>query len=55
MTPTSQAPRDTRILLVDDEPTLLKALARHLEYEGLEVVTAASRVLGSCDGARSGH
>ncbi|MCA9627480.1 MAG: EAL domain-containing response regulator [Myxococcales bacterium] len=42
MTPTSQAPRDTRILLVDDEPTLLKALARHLEYEGLEVATCES-------------
>ncbi|MGE0323415.1 MAG: EAL domain-containing protein [Polyangiaceae bacterium] len=42
MSPISKAPADTRVLLVDDEPALLKALARHLEYEGIEVKTCES-------------
>src|SRR5258708_898628 len=31
-----------RILIVDDEPALLKLLARRLELEGFDVATAAS-------------
>ena len=35
-----EAPRGPRVLLVDDEPTIVRALARHLRTRGYEVETA---------------
>lgn len=48
----SPPPTETRVLLVDDEPALLRALSRHLEYAGVKVTTceaaeAALKLLSS--------
>ncbi|HWG62802.1 MAG TPA: response regulator transcription factor [Streptosporangiaceae bacterium] len=42
LTGTTQAGGEARLLVVDDEPTILELLAGTLQFAGFEVVTAAS-------------
>ena len=53
MTPTASAPKQ-RILVIDDEPDIRKTLKMTLEYEGYEVLVAATGNEG-LDRARSDH